>query len=121
MAYGFDLTCKPDENCPLNETLHDAMQSMPRIYLPSATSLPPQQVADIKDKCSSSLFTLKLIYATDTDITRFLKTKSEATAYDTKWDSYFDQRDEKRMARDLNGRKKLSLLYKQQNGIFRKS
>ena len=60
---------------------------------------------------------LKLIYATDIDITRFLKTKSEATAYDTKWDSYFIQRDEKRMARNLNGRKKLSSLYKQQNGI----
>ena len=60
---------------------------------------------------------LKLIYATDTNITRFLKTKSQATAYDTKWGSYFIQRDEKRMARNLNGRKKLSSLYKQQNGI----
>ena len=56
-AYGFDLTCKPDETRPLNETLHDAMQSMPRIYLPSATSLPlPQQIADIEDKRSSSFF-----------------------------------------------------------------
>ena len=61
--------------------------------------------------------TLKLIYATDTNIARFLKTKSEATAYDTKWDSYFIQRDEKRMTRNLDGRKKLSSLYKQQNGI----
>ncbi|MBQ6297544.1 MAG: hypothetical protein IJK81_07615 [Selenomonadaceae bacterium] len=56
-AYGFDLTCKPAENLSLNESLHDSMQSMPKIYLPSATALPlPQQVADIEDKLSSSFF-----------------------------------------------------------------
>ena len=56
-AYGFDLTCKPAENLSLNESLHDSMQSMPRIYLPSATALPlPQQIADIDDKRSSSFF-----------------------------------------------------------------
>ena len=44
---------------------------------------------------------LKLIYATDTKITRFIKTKSEATAYDSKWDNYFIERDNKRMKRDL--------------------
>ena len=60
---------------------------------------------------------LRLIYATDTNITRFLKTKSDATAYDSKWDDYFVKRDSKRMKRDINGRKKLSYLYKSQNGI----
>ena len=56
-AFGFDLTCNPDESRPLNESLRDAMQSMPKIYQPSATALPlPQQVADIEDKRSSSFF-----------------------------------------------------------------
>ncbi|MBR3050290.1 MAG: N-6 DNA methylase, partial [Selenomonadaceae bacterium] len=56
-AFGFDLTCNPDESRPLNESLRDAMQSMPKIYLPSVTALPlPQQVADIEDKRSSSFF-----------------------------------------------------------------
>ena len=56
-AFGFDLTCNPDESRPLNESLRDSMQSMPKIYLPSATALPlPQQVADIEDKRSSSFF-----------------------------------------------------------------
>lgn len=61
--------------------------------------------------------TLRLIYATDTKITRFLKTKSDATAYDSKWDNYFAERDNKRMKRDLNGRNKLNYLYKSQKGI----
>ena len=60
---------------------------------------------------------LRLIYATDTKITRFLKTKSEATVYDSKWEDYFEERDNKRMKRDLNGRKKLNYLYKSQKGI----
>ena len=56
-AYGFDLTCKPAENRSLDESLHEAMQSMPRIYLPNATELPlPQQIAEIEDKRSSSFF-----------------------------------------------------------------
>ena len=55
---------------------------------------------------------LRLIYATDTKITRFLKTKSDATAYDSEWDNYFSERDDKRMKRDFNGRKKLDYLYK---------
>ena len=56
-AFGFDLTCKPAENRSLDESLHEAMQSMPRIYLPSATALPlPQQIAEIEDKRSSSFF-----------------------------------------------------------------
>ena len=60
---------------------------------------------------------LKLVYATDTKVTRFLKTKSEAVAYDSKWEKYFAERDNKRMKRDINGRKKLSHLYDLQGGI----
>ena len=56
-AYGFDLTCKPDENRPLSEMLSEVMQTMPQIYLPSATVLPlPQQIADVGDKRPSSYF-----------------------------------------------------------------
>ena len=60
---------------------------------------------------------LHLIYATNTKITRFLKTKSEATPFDPKWEAYFEERDTIRMSREINGRKKLKFLYKQQNGI----
>ena len=56
-AYGFDLTCKPDENRSLAEMLSESMQSMPKIYLPSETALPlPKQIADVDDKRSSSFF-----------------------------------------------------------------
>ena len=56
-AYGFDLTCKPDEKLSLNETLSERMQSLQQIYLPSATSLPlPQQIADVVDKRPSSFY-----------------------------------------------------------------
>ena len=60
---------------------------------------------------------LKLVYATDTKVRRFLKIKSEAVAYDSKWEKYFAERDNKRMKRDINGRKKLSYLYDLQGGI----
>lgn len=60
---------------------------------------------------------LNLIYATDTKIIRFLKTKSEATPFDPQYDEYFEERDTIRMTREINGRKKLNALYKQQNGI----
>ena len=60
---------------------------------------------------------LRLIYATDTKITRFLKTKSVATVYNSNWDNYFAERNSKRMKRDIKGRKKLSYLYKSQKGI----
>ena len=56
-AYGFDLTCNPDETRPLNESLSEVMRSLPRIYLPSATEIPlPQQIADVEDRRSSSFF-----------------------------------------------------------------
>ena len=56
-AYGFDLTCKSDENRPLNEMLSKEMESLTQIYLPSETHLPlPQQIADVIDKRPSSYF-----------------------------------------------------------------
>ncbi len=56
-AYGFDLTCKPDENRTLNEMLSERMKSLPLIYMPSQISLPlPQQIADVADKRPSSYF-----------------------------------------------------------------
>ncbi len=55
-AYGFDLTCTPDENRQLAEMLSEKMQSLPQIYSPSATPLPlPRQIADV-DKRPSSYF-----------------------------------------------------------------
>ena len=56
-AYGFDLTCKPDENRPLADLLQESMQSMQKIYYPSEIELPlPQQIPDIDDKRPSSFF-----------------------------------------------------------------
>ena len=62
-------------------------------------------------------FELHLIYATDTNIIRWLKTKSEATPFDEKFTEYFEDRDTERMFREINGRKKLNALYKAQKGI----
>ena len=62
-------------------------------------------------------FELHLIYATDTKIVRWLKTKSEATPFDERFTEYFEDRDTKRMLREINGRKKLNALYKMQKGI----
>lgn len=62
-------------------------------------------------------FELHLIYATDTKIVRWLKTKSEATPFDERFTEYFEDRDTKRMFREINGRRKLNALYKMQKGI----
>ena len=65
----------------------------------------------------SDSFELNLIYATDTNIVRWLKTKSEATPFDDRFTGYFEERDTERMFREIKGRKKLNALYKAQNGI----
>ena len=62
-------------------------------------------------------FELNLIYATDTNIVRWLKTKSEATPFDDRFTGYFEERDTERMFREIKGRKKLNALYKAQKGI----
>ena len=60
---------------------------------------------------------LKLTSASDTKIVRFLKTKAEATPFDPKWDSYFEERDTIRMSREIKGKHKLNALFKQQKGL----
>ena len=62
-------------------------------------------------------FELNLIYATDTNIVRWLKTKSEATPFDDSFTGYFEERDTERMFREIKGRKKLNAFHKTQNGI----
>jgi len=62
-------------------------------------------------------FELNLIYATDTKIVRWLKTKSEATPFDASYAEYFEDRDTERMFREIGGRKKLNALYKMQGRI----
>ena len=66
---------------------------------------------------TSDSFELNLIYATDTKIVRWLKTKSEATPFDASYAEYFEDRDTERMFREIGGRKKLNALYKTQGGI----
>lgn len=63
---------------------------------------------------STAVLTLSLH---DTKIVRWLKTKSEATPFDERFTEYFEDRDTKRMLREINGRKKLNALYKMQKGI----
>ena len=60
---------------------------------------------------------LRLIYATNTKIVRWLKTKSEATPFDSNCKEYFEERNTKRMLREIKGRKKLNSLYKSQKGL----
>lgn len=66
---------------------------------------------------TSDSFELNLIYATDTKIVRWLKTKSEATPFDARYAEYFEDRDTERMFREIGGKKKLNALYKTQGGI----
>lgn len=48
-AYGFDLTCSPDEQRPFQRLLEESMQSMSKVYSPSEIELPlPQQIPDIE-------------------------------------------------------------------------
>jgi RNA-directed DNA polymerase len=62
------------------------------------------------------VISIKLMQAGNTHITRFVKTKSEATPFDPKWDSYFEKRDTMRMMKEIKGKRKLNYLYKLQNG-----
>ena len=65
----------------------------------------------------SDSFELNLIYATDTNIVRWLKTKSEAPPFDDRFTGYFEERDAERMFCEIKGGKKLNALYKAQKGI----
>ena len=59
---------------------------------------------------------IKLVYATDTDIRRFTKIKSEANPFDEKWQDYFVQREEHQMLNNIKGRKVLTKIWKKQKG-----
>ncbi|WP_317368560.1 group II intron reverse transcriptase/maturase [uncultured Tyzzerella sp.] len=59
---------------------------------------------------------IRLIYATDTNIRRFTKIKSEANPFDENWQDYFLEREEKKMLNNIKGRKILEKLWKEQQG-----
>ncbi len=59
---------------------------------------------------------IKLVYATDTDIRRFTKIKSEAIPYREKWNDYFEQRDDHKMLNSIKGRRALNKAWKAQKG-----
>ena len=56
-AYGYDLTCSPYENRPLEEALTEAMKTMPKIYKESEVELPlPKQILTRENINPSSYF-----------------------------------------------------------------
>lgn len=59
---------------------------------------------------------VKLIYASDINIVRFTKIKSEANPYDKAWQTYFEERATDKMRISLKGRKVLTKLFHQQKG-----
>jgi RNA-directed DNA polymerase len=59
---------------------------------------------------------LRLISASDTDIRRFVKIKSNANPFDESWIWYFEERETDKMRVSLKGRKILTKLFREQNG-----
>ena len=59
---------------------------------------------------------IRLIYATNTDIKRFIKVKAEANPFDVNWQLYFEERVEKQMRNEIKGRTIITRLYNAQNG-----
>ena len=55
-AYGYDLTCKPDEERPFDETLSKLMESMPKIYEVNQNELPLPKQALTKENINPSSF-----------------------------------------------------------------
>ncbi len=58
-----------------------------------------------------------LVYAVDVPIVRHVKIRSSAHPYDPVWEPYFERRLDVKMAANLQGRRQLLYLWKQQNGI----
>jgi RNA-directed DNA polymerase len=56
----------------------------------------------------------KLVYATDTDITRYTKIVSRANPFDQQWVEYFEERAGGKMKKKKEGRKKLLAIWKAQ-------
>jgi RNA-directed DNA polymerase len=62
-------------------------------------------------------YRVKLFYANEVTIKRHLKIKGEANPYDPDWEVYFEHRLGVKMADDLNGRRQLLHLWREQNGL----
>ncbi len=62
---------------------------------------------------------ISLVYASNTDIRRFTKIKSEANPFDESWQEYFEEREERSMRNNIKGRKILTRLWKEQKGYCR--
>jgi RNA-directed DNA polymerase len=60
---------------------------------------------------------MRLISASEIKIQRHVKIKADANPHDPKWEGYFDDRLNKLMQKSLKGRKKLTLIWKNQNGM----
>jgi RNA-directed DNA polymerase len=61
--------------------------------------------------------TWTLIQAADTRYTHHIKIKGDANPFDPLWETYFEQRLDVKMAHNLQGRRQLLRLWKEQNGI----
>lgn len=60
---------------------------------------------------------IRLVYATDTDIIRFIKIRNRTNPFDAEDREYFEKRDTEKMRNSLKGRKILAKLFRQQNGL----
>jgi len=60
---------------------------------------------------------VRLVYATDTDIIRFIKIRNSANPFDADDQEYFEKRDTEKMRNSLKGRKILTKLFRQQRGL----
>lgn len=70
-----------------------------------------------KDKIETGEdYYIRLIYATNTDIRRFPKIKSEANPFDQDWNEYFAEREEKLMRLAIRGRIIIKKLWNEQQG-----
>ena len=60
---------------------------------------------------------VRLVYATDTDIIRFIKIRNQANPFDEVDAAYFEKRDTEKMRNSLKGRKILTKIFRQQKGL----
>jgi RNA-directed DNA polymerase len=61
--------------------------------------------------------TIRLFDAANVPIQRHIKIRGEANPYDPTWESYFEQRLDVAMANNLQGKRALLYLWREQNGI----
>ncbi len=60
---------------------------------------------------------VRLAYAVDTDIIRFIKIRNKSNPFDADDREYFEKRDAEKMRNSLKGRKILTKLFRQQRGL----